>query len=132
MPLEAQRVCRGITVPLLSLSSRWGWVVSVAPHPLYPRQRPCTYFTGDWMGPRACLDECEEENVLDPPGFKPLIVQPVAVSTTYPGPCIYNITPNSCGVEIRLRYKLQRKSDPRFMYVCIYIYFTNHVVFQIT
>jgi hypothetical protein len=63
MALETQRVCRGITVLLLNLSSRLGWVVDVAPRPLYARQRIHTYYTGDWMGPRACLDECEEENI---------------------------------------------------------------------
>jgi len=63
MPLEARRVCRCIPVLLLNLSSRWGWVVNAAPRLLYARQRPCTYCTGAWMGPRACLDECEEGNI---------------------------------------------------------------------
>jgi len=26
--------------------------------PLYPRERPGTYYIGGWVGPRAGLDEC--------------------------------------------------------------------------
>ena len=29
-----------------------------APAALYPRERPGTYFTGGWVGPRAGLDRC--------------------------------------------------------------------------
>jgi hypothetical protein len=63
MPLEAQRVCRGIAVLLLNLSPKWGLVGIAAPRPLYARQRPYTYCAGDWMGPITCLNECEEENI---------------------------------------------------------------------
>ena len=37
---------------------RWGWVVNATPRPLYPRERPGTYCTGGWVGPRAGLDGC--------------------------------------------------------------------------
>jgi hypothetical protein len=40
MPLEAQRVCRGIAVILLNLSSNWGWVVITAPRLLTPVKNP--------------------------------------------------------------------------------------------
>jgi hypothetical protein len=33
-------------------------VVSVTPRPLYPREKPGTHCTGDWVGPRAGLDRC--------------------------------------------------------------------------
>jgi hypothetical protein len=34
------------------------WVINAMPLPLYPRERPGTHFIGDWVGPRAGLDEC--------------------------------------------------------------------------
>jgi hypothetical protein len=44
------------TGPALSLTSALDWVVNVTTRPLYPRERPCTYCTGSWVGPRAGLD----------------------------------------------------------------------------
>jgi len=42
---------------ILDLSTRWGWVVSFKPPPLYFREKaPGTRWTGGWVGPRACLD----------------------------------------------------------------------------
>jgi hypothetical protein len=40
------------------LGTRWGWVVSVTPRPLFtPGERtPSTHCTGGWVGPRAGLD----------------------------------------------------------------------------
>ena len=35
-----------------------GCLVSITPRPLYPRERPGTHCTGDWMGLRAGLDRC--------------------------------------------------------------------------
>jgi hypothetical protein len=29
-----------------------GWVVNATARPLYPRERPSTHYTGDWVGPR--------------------------------------------------------------------------------
>ena len=37
-----------------------------APAALYPRERPGTYFTGGWVGPRAGLDG---RKISSPPGF---------------------------------------------------------------
>ena len=37
-----------------------------APAVLYPRERPGTYFTGGWVGPRASLDG---RKISSPPGF---------------------------------------------------------------
>ena len=42
---------------------------------LYPRERPATHCTGDWVGPRAGLDRCGKSH--PPPGFDPRTVQPV-------------------------------------------------------
>jgi hypothetical protein len=36
-----------------------GWVANATPRPLYSRERPCTYFIGCWVGPRAGLDGSE-------------------------------------------------------------------------
>ena len=53
-----------------------GWVVNATPRSLYPRTRPGTHCTGDWMGLRAGLDRCGKSR--PPPGFDPRTVQPVA------------------------------------------------------
>jgi hypothetical protein len=55
-PEQAQRVDRGIALPFLDLGTRRGCVVSITPRPLYPRKRPGTHCTGEWVGPRAGLD----------------------------------------------------------------------------
>jgi len=47
-----------------------------APGALYPRERPGTYCTGGWVGPRTGLDRCGK--ISPPPGFDPRTVQPVA------------------------------------------------------
>ena len=47
-----------------------------APAALYPRDRPGTHRTGDWVGPRAGVDKCGKFRPL--PGFDPRTVQPVA------------------------------------------------------
>jgi len=39
-----------------------------APATLYPRERPGTHFTGDWVGPRAGLDV---RKISSLPGFDP-------------------------------------------------------------
>ena len=46
-----------------------------APAALYPRERPGTHCTGEWVGPRAGLDSAEN---LAPPGFDPRTILPVA------------------------------------------------------
>jgi len=50
-----------------------------APAALYPRERPGTYFTGGWVGPRAGLDG---RKISSPPGFDPRNVQPVVIRYT--------------------------------------------------
>jgi hypothetical protein len=54
-------------VLFLGLGTRRGWVVSTMLWPLYPRERPDTHCTGDWVGPRAGLDVCEKSR--PPPWF---------------------------------------------------------------
>jgi hypothetical protein len=49
---------------------------SHAPAALYRWERPGTYCTGNWVGPRAGLDRCGKSR--PPPGFDPRTVQPVA------------------------------------------------------
>jgi hypothetical protein len=51
-------------------------VVSFTFRPHLPRERPGTYCTGGWVGPRAGLDRCEKSRPT--PGFDPRTVQPVA------------------------------------------------------
>jgi hypothetical protein len=40
--------------------NRRGWVVSTMLRPLYPRERPDTHCTGDWVGFGAGLDGTEK------------------------------------------------------------------------
>jgi len=46
-----------------------------AAHPpaLYPRERPGTYFTGGWVGPRAGLNR---QKISFQPGFDPVPSSP--------------------------------------------------------
>jgi len=56
----------GVEVQLhcfFNLGARWRWVVSATPRPLYLREWPSTYCTGDWVGPRM-----GEENLVASPG----------------------------------------------------------------
>jgi hypothetical protein len=46
---------------ILHFGSRWRWVVSFTPQPLYSGWRATdTHRIGGWVGPRACLDAAEE------------------------------------------------------------------------
>ena len=68
-PGVAQKVGRVIALLFHDRGTRRG--VSgqqYAPAALYPRERPGTYFTGGWMGPRAGLDG---RKISSPPGFDP-------------------------------------------------------------
>jgi hypothetical protein len=69
-PITVQQGPRGgrsIALLILNLGTRTGWVVSVTPRPLYPREIPGTHCTGGWVGPRAGLDVCEK---LAPTGIR--------------------------------------------------------------
>jgi hypothetical protein len=57
---KAQRGDRGIALHYLDLGARRGWVVSITPRPLYPRERPRTHCTGGWVSPRTGLYVCEK------------------------------------------------------------------------
>jgi len=52
-----------------------GWVVNATPRPLYPRERPGTYWAEDWWAPEQVWTGAEN---LAPPAFDPRTVQPVA------------------------------------------------------
>jgi len=57
----------GITLRLLDLSTRWRWVVSFMPQPLYPwGKSPDTQWTGGWVGPRAGLDAVVKRRIPSP------------------------------------------------------------------
>ena len=63
-----------------------GWVVNATHRPLYPRQRPGTHCTRDWVGPRAGLGGAEN---LSPTGI-PSPDRPACSESLYrlrdPGP----------------------------------------------
>jgi hypothetical protein len=64
------------------LGTRWRWVVSFTPRPLYLRERgPGTHWIGGWVGPRAILDAVVKRKIPTPrreSNPKTPIVQPVA------------------------------------------------------
>jgi hypothetical protein len=53
-----------------------GWPTPPSGHST-PRMGPDTHCIGNWVEPRADLDECGE-NMLPPPGLEPQTFQPVA------------------------------------------------------
>ena len=59
-----------------------GWVVSIKPRPIYPRERPGTHCTGGWVGPRTGLDGCGKSRPHRDSIFGPSSPQRVAVPTT--------------------------------------------------
>jgi hypothetical protein len=82
--LESPEGGRGVALHSLDLGARRGWVVSTTPRPLYPRERPCTYCTGGWVGPRAGLNVCEKSRPYRDsiPGLS--CPQPVSIPTELP------------------------------------------------
>jgi hypothetical protein len=74
-PEQAQRVDRGIALPLRDLSTRRGCVVSITPWLLYPWQRPSTHCIGRRVGLGPV--RTGEEN-LAPTGVRSRTVRPVA------------------------------------------------------
>ena len=57
-----------------------------APAALYPREKPGTHCTGGWVGPRAGLDRCGKSRFHRDSIPGPSSPQPVAITTTLPGP----------------------------------------------
>jgi hypothetical protein len=75
---------RGIA-PLIHLGTRWKWVVSFTPRPLYRREGApgthCTLWLGGCVGPRAVLDAVVKRKIPSPrreSNPTTPIVQPVA------------------------------------------------------
>jgi hypothetical protein len=67
---------------ILDLGTRWKWVVSFTPRPLYTQgNSPGTHWIGGWVGPRAVLDAVVKRKIPSPRReSKPRtpVVQPVA------------------------------------------------------
>jgi hypothetical protein len=58
---------RCITPHILDLITRWRWVVSFTPRPLYPQGKSSgTHWIGDWVGPRAVLDTVVKRKISSP------------------------------------------------------------------
>jgi len=77
-PGVAQRLGRGIALLFHDRGTRSGVSGQQhAPAALYPRERPCTRFTGGWVGPRVGLDR---RKISSPPEFDPGPSSPVAQS----------------------------------------------------
>jgi hypothetical protein len=57
----------GIAARILDLGTRWRWVVSFTPRPLYPqRKNPSTHWIGGWEGPRGGLDAVVKRKIPGP------------------------------------------------------------------
>jgi hypothetical protein len=69
---------------ILDLGTRWRWVVSFTPRPLYPqgkRRNSVTHWLGGCVGPRSILDTVEKKIILTTrreTNPRTPIVQPVA------------------------------------------------------
>jgi hypothetical protein len=73
----------GITPRILDLSTRWRWVDSFTPRPLYPKGKS-THWIGGWEGPRAVLDAVVKRKIPSPAGNRTLEPR-----TTSPQPSPY-------------------------------------------
>jgi hypothetical protein len=71
---------RHITLPMLNLGARGGWVVKATTRLLYPGGRdPGINCTEDWVSPRVDLDGFwRRENLFPAPGSEHRTVEPVA------------------------------------------------------
>jgi hypothetical protein len=57
----------GVAPRILDLGTRWRWVVSFTPQPLYPQGKsPGTHWIGGWVGPRAVLDAVVKRKIPSP------------------------------------------------------------------
>jgi hypothetical protein len=69
MPQKAQTGIRGITLLILNLGARWGWVVNATSRPLYLRERvPVPTAEEAWWAPRAVWTSKEKRKSLAPTG----------------------------------------------------------------
>jgi hypothetical protein len=70
----------GIAPPILDLGTRWRWVVSFTPRPLYPQGKsPCHPLDRKLGGSQSRSGHSDEKKNSQPlPGLKPPIIQPVA------------------------------------------------------
>jgi hypothetical protein len=61
----------GIVPLILNLSTRWKWVVSFTPLPLYPQgTAPCIHWVGGWLDPRAGRNVKEKRRILPLQGIE--------------------------------------------------------------
>jgi hypothetical protein len=66
---------------ILSIGTRWRWVVNFTPRPLFsPGKNYDTDWVGGCVGPTAGLDGYWGEKISLPPGFESRTVQPLACS----------------------------------------------------
>jgi hypothetical protein len=90
MSITPWRRIGGVEVLLDSffdLGTRWRWVVSFTPRPLYHHGKaPDTHWIGGWVGPRSSLDTCRREKFPSTAGIRTPIIrssspQSVAIPT---------------------------------------------------
>ena len=82
----AHRGSRGIAHSFLTTALEGSEGSVSHPAALYPRERPGTYCTGGWVGPRAGLDRCRKSRPHRDSIAGPSSPQPVAIPTTLPSP----------------------------------------------
>jgi len=77
--LKAYRRSRGIAPPLLHLGSRWRWMVTTTPQPLFPRDP----LNMKLRGPKNGLDILENRTVSYPVDIPTPIPSPVGYAGSY-------------------------------------------------
>jgi hypothetical protein len=97
----------GYSSIFLDLGTRWRWVVSITPLPLYPRGKRLRYPLNRRLGePQSRFGRCEQEKNLALPGIEPR-------------PSLYRLNkPNTANIEARmenLRF-LWRSRTTRFAF----------------
>jgi hypothetical protein len=92
--MEAYWGSGGIAPCILDLGSRWRWVVSFTPRPLYPQgKRPWYPLDRRMGGPQNWSGRGGEEKNSSPlPGLEPPIIQPIAQRCTAPVIRLFQIT----------------------------------------
>ena len=99
------------------------WVVNATPRPVYPRERPGTYCTRGWVGPRAGLVGCGKSR--PPSGFDPRTFQPLASRyTDYAIPAPQNGQYDT-GMHVILKLRFFFKKKAQHVPIVVYMQYTS-------
>jgi hypothetical protein len=86
----------GIASHILELGTRWRWVVSFIPRPLYPRERaPGNHWIGGWVGPRAVLNTAMVKRTIPSQESTPIVHTVAQRYTDWAIPALYSKVSNT-------------------------------------